>query len=47
MVEKTLTCKMILDINGKEAVCHFVTTKKMLKTDADIALKHDLYRVLN
>lgn len=46
MAVKQLKCKMILDINGKEITCNFVTTKKQLKEDAEIALKQDLFMVL-
>lgn len=46
MVEKQLTCRMILEINGKPITCNFISTKKSLKNDAEIALKQDLFMVL-
>jgi len=47
MAVKQLTCKMILEINGEQITCNFVSTKKKLKEDAEIALKQDLFMVLN
>lgn len=47
MTGRNLTCKIILEVSGKPPItCNFVSTKKKLKENAEIALKQDLFMVL-
>ena len=44
MVVKQLTCKLTLEINGKEAHGNFVTTKKELREVTEMMLKSILVK---